>query len=41
VETEVKESIIPYVEKAQFPDYLVPKIQKAGFMKHFFKKPYG
>jgi alkylation response protein AidB-like acyl-CoA dehydrogenase len=41
VETEVKDSIIPYVEKAEFPAYLIPKFQKLGFSKHFFKKPYG
>jgi acyl-CoA oxidase len=26
---------------AQFPDYLIPKLQKLGVSKHFFKKPYG
>lgn len=41
VETEVKESIIPYVEKAEFPNYLIPKLQKLGAAKHYFKKPYG
>lgn len=37
----MKESIIPYVEKAQFPDYLIPKLRKLGVSKYFFKKPYG
>jgi len=38
VETEVRESIIPYVEQAKFPDYLMQKLQLS---KYFFKKPYG
>ena len=41
VETEVRESIIPYVEQAKFPDYLIPKLQKLQLSKYFFKKPYG
>lgn len=41
VDTEVSESIIPYVEQAKFPDYLVPKISKLGLLKYYFKKPYG
>lgn len=41
METEVRDSIIPYVEQAKFPDYLVPKLAKTGILKCFFKKPYG
>ena len=41
LETEVKDSIIPYVEKAQFPDYLMPKLREIGIGKYFFAKPYG
>jgi alkylation response protein AidB-like acyl-CoA dehydrogenase len=37
----VKDSIIPYVEKAEFPEYLIPKFQKMELLKYFFKKPYG
>lgn len=41
VDTEITPTIIPYVDQGKFPDYLVPKLQKLGVGKNFFKKPYG
>lgn len=30
-----------YIEEAKFPEFLIPKIQEADFLKYFFKAPYG
>jgi alkylation response protein AidB-like acyl-CoA dehydrogenase len=34
-------TIDPYVEEAQFPEYLLPKIRSLNLLHYFFKPPYG
>lgn len=41
MEKEVIPFIGSYIEEAKFPDFLVPKVREAGFLKHCFKAPYG
>ena len=41
MEKEIIPQIGPYIEQAKFPDFSVPKVRKAGFLKHCFKAPYG
>lgn len=41
VEKEVIPNISQCVEEAKFPEFLVPKAAEVGFLKYFFKPPYG
>lgn len=40
-ETEIAPYINDYVERAEFPEFLLPKIREVNLFDYFLKAPYG
>lgn len=41
MESEITPKIHDLVEKAEFPEYLIPKLKEIDILQYFFLPPYG
>jgi len=41
LETEIKPELPQYVEKAEFPEFMIEKFRKNGAIMRYIKAPYG